>query len=374
MERIYCDLMLLASGVIAALAVAIMGVKIPSRQEFGKLRIARGTLAASFITLSILNFICYFTGYDESLDRLNTLIVAAFQALLLTGTLLVFIRPDVVTGKWVGLQTAVICILSALLYCIMFIFPDIYPIFFHIGAALLVLQLIFYSVRFFKSQKMTINDLNNYYADDFSPRLSGIRAGFILMLIIGAMSLCTLATGPWFYAIFVPAYLICYTIVAICMIRYVNSTSFILQAIGKPEEEAPSAELTQEPAHKAQANIPEHQLIELRNNIASWVAAGEYRRRDVPYKEILETLNTDAATMRAFMKSENGMDFRSWRNKLRLQEACQMLAGHPEMNAEHISEYIGYSDSSNFHTDFRKFTGMSASEWRRTRTKTGQSN
>lgn len=372
MERLYCDLMLLASGVIAALAVAIIGVKIPSRPEFGKLKIARATLAASFITLSILNFICYFTGYDESLDRLNTLIVAAFQALLLTGTLLVFIRPDVVTGKWVGLQTAVICILSALLYCVMFIFPDIYPTFFHIGAALLVLQLFFYSVRFFKSQKMTINDLNNYYADDFSPRLSGIRAGFILMLIIGAMSLCTLASGPWFYAIFVPAYLICYTIVAICMIRYVNSTSFILQALGKPEEEAPSAEHTQEPAHKAQANIPEHQLIELRNNIASWVAAGEYRRRDVPYKEILETLNTDAATMRVFMKSENGMDFRSWRNKLRLQEACQMLAGHPEMNAEQISEHIGYSDSSNFHTDFRKFTGMSASEWRRTRQKTGQ--
>lgn len=368
MERTYCDLMLLASGIIAALAVAIICVKIPSRPEFGKLKTARATLAASFITLSILNFICYFTGYDETLDRLNTLIVAAFQALLLTGTLLVFIRPDVVTCKWVGLQTAVICILSALLYCIMFIFPDIYPIFFHAGAALLVLQLIFHSIRFFKSQNMTLNDLANYYADDFSPRLGGIRAGFILMLIIGAMSLCTLVTGPWFYAIFVPAYLMCYTIVAICMIRYVNSTSFILQAIGKPEEEASSTE----PAHKAQANIPEHQLIELRNNIASWVAAGEYRRRDVPYKEILETLNTDAATMRVFMKSENGMDFRSWRNKLRLQEACQMLAGHHEMNAEQISEYIGYSDSSNFHTDFRKFTGMSASEWRRTRTKTGQ--
>ena len=114
MERLYCDLMLLASGVIAALAVAIIGVKIPSRQEFGKLRIARGTLAASFITLSILNFICYFTGYDENFDRLNTLIVAAFQALLLTGTLLVFIRPDVVTGKWVGLQTAVILYFPAL--------------------------------------------------------------------------------------------------------------------------------------------------------------------------------------------------------------------------------------------------------------------
>ena len=85
MEKTYCDLMLLASGVIAALAVSIIGIKIPSKQEFRKLRTARATLAASFITLSILNFICYFTGYDEDLDRLNTMIVAAFQALLLTG-------------------------------------------------------------------------------------------------------------------------------------------------------------------------------------------------------------------------------------------------------------------------------------------------
>lgn len=122
MEKTYCDLMLLASGVIAALAVSIIGIKIPSKQEFRKLRTARATLAASFITLSILNFICYFTGYDEDLDRLNTMIVAAFQALLLTGTLLVFIRPDVVTGKWVGLQVAAISIITALLYFVMFLF------------------------------------------------------------------------------------------------------------------------------------------------------------------------------------------------------------------------------------------------------------
>ena len=34
--------MLLASGVIAALAVAIICVKIPSRPEFGKLKTAKG--------------------------------------------------------------------------------------------------------------------------------------------------------------------------------------------------------------------------------------------------------------------------------------------------------------------------------------------
>ena len=372
MEKTYCDLMLLASGVIAALAVSIIGIKIPSKQEFRKLRTARATLAASFFTLSILNFICYFTGYDEDLDRLNTLIVAAFQALLLTGTLLVFIRPDVVTGKWVGLQVAAISLITALLYFVMFLFPEIYPVFFYTGAALLVLQLVLYSISFFKSQNMTLNDLNEYYADDFSPRLGGIRAGFILMLIIGVMALCTLVTGPWFYAIFVPAYLICYTIVAICMIRYVNITSFILPAVSQDSTETPTAEQPSEASHKNPANISDNQIIELRNKLESWVAAGEYRHRDIPYRDILEHLDTDPATMRAFMKSEHGLDFRSWRNRLRLNDASRMLLEHPEMKAERISEAVGYSDSSNFHTDFRKFTGMSASEWRKTHTKTGQ--
>lgn len=186
------------------------------------------------------------------------------------------------------------------------------------------------------------------------------------------MALCTLVTGPWFYAIFVPAYLICYTIVAFCMIRYVNITSLILPAVSQDSTETPPAEQPSETSHKNPANISDNQIIELRGKLESWVAAGEYRHRDIPYKDILENLDTDPVTMRAFMKSEHGMDFRSWRNRLRLNDASQMLLEHPEMKAERISEAVGYSDSSNFHTDFRKLTGISASEWRKTHTKTGQ--
>ena len=46
MDKIYCDLMLFASGVIAVLAVMILGMKIPQKPEFSKFRKSRTTLAA----------------------------------------------------------------------------------------------------------------------------------------------------------------------------------------------------------------------------------------------------------------------------------------------------------------------------------------
>lgn len=380
MDRIYCDLMLLAAGVIASLAAVLMSMKIPHAPEFGKLETARGTLAASYLILSMLNLSCYFTGYDSRLDRLNTVIVAAYQALLLTGTLLVFIRPDTVTRKWVGVQTTIITALSALLYGTMFLAPALYRPLFCCATAMFVLQLVLYSLRFFRSLRKTLREANNYYAEECSPRLDIIKAGFILMLIIGAMALCTLFTGPWFYLVFIPTYLVCYTFVALCMLRYVGRTSFILPAIAPSTSETTSAEPSDTPAEpkashaaaaggrqgaKTQATIPEAQMQALRERIAEWEAAGKYREKDVPYKDILKELDTDAATMRAFMKSENGMDFRTWRNRLRLREACTVLVEHPEMTAEQVSEFIGYSDGSNFHTDFRRQTGMSVSQWRR---------
>ena len=360
--------MLLASGVIAALAVVLMNMRIPRTPEFRKLRKARGTLAASYLILSALNLTCYFTGYDSELDRLNTLIVAAYQALLLTGTLLVFIRPDVVTGKWVAVQTGAITGLSALLYAAMFLAPTLYRPLFYGATALLVLQLALYSIRFFRSLGDTLREANDYYAEECSPRLSQIKAGFILMLVIGVMALCSMFIGPWSYVVFVPAYLVCYTFVAMAMLRYVNRTAFILPAITAsashdPSEAPPVREGRQ--GAKAQAAIPEAQRQALRERIARWEAEGKYRERDIPYKDILLELGTDAATMRAFMKSENGMDFRSWRNRLRLRDACTLLLEHPEMTVGQISEEVGYSDGSNFHTDFRRIIGMSASQWRR---------
>ena len=359
MDDIYCDLMLFASGVIAALSLVLASIPVPDSQEFGKIRKARATLAASFMTLSVLNFVCFLTGYEMELDRLNTLIVAAFQALLMTGTLLVFIRPDVVTGKWVAAQVAAITGISGLLYALMFLaFPVIYKVSFFAAAALFVLQLVLYSLRFFNSLHKTLMEANAYYAEECSPRLNWIRGGFVLMLAIGVMALATLFTGPWFYLFFVPAYLVCYTFAALCTLRYVGKMSFILPAIGSQEEL---------PAEKpAKTVIPGNETARLKDRLGKWVSEGKYRERDVPYRDILAELDTDAATMRAFMKSEYGMDFRTWRNRLRLEEACKLLKEHPEMKAEQVSRTVGYGDSSNFHTDFKKLTGMSAGEWRRT--------
>ena len=45
--------------------------------------------------------------------------------------------------------------------------------------------------------------------------------------------------------------------------------------------------------------------------------------------------------------------------------ACTLFREHPEMKSEQVSEMVGYNDSSNFHKDFKRFTGMSASQYRK---------
>ena len=349
--------MLFATGVIAVLAIVLLNMAVPDKPEYRKLKQARLTLAYSFITLSLLNFTSYLTGYDQRLDRLNTVIVAAYQALLLTGTLLVFIRPDVVTRKWVTRQVYAITGLSVLLYVVMFLLPGIYMWFFYGAATLLVIQLGWYSAVFFRSLAKTLKDTDAYYAEDYTLRLNWIKWGFILMLAIGAMALCTLFTGPWFYVIFIPTYLVCYAFVAICMMTYIKRAAFILPAIGRSE--------VNEPANSANNALQEVKADKLRESLKTWVNAKRYRERDVPFSDILEELDTDIVTMRAFMKREYGMDFRPWRNRLRLKDACEIFREHPEMKPEKVSEIVGYNDSSNFHKDFRRLTGMSASQYRK---------
>lgn len=59
------------------------------------------------------------------------------------------------------------------------------------------------------------------------------------------------------------------------------------------------------------------------------------------------------------------MDFRSWRNQLRLKEACNILEKHPEMNIDEVREIVGYNDASNFSKDFKKLTGLRISEYKK---------
>lgn len=81
--------------------------------------------------------------------------------------------------------------------------------------------------------------------------------------------------------------------------------------------------------------------------------------------EAAERLNTDTGTLHRYFRQRYGMDFRTWRTRLRLEDAKRMLAENPAMQAAEAARRVGFSNRSNFARQFRDYTGFTPVQWRK---------
>ena len=101
--------------------------------------------------------------------------------------------------------------------------------------------------------------------------------------------------------------------------------------------------------------------------LKKWVDKKNYTISDVSTESIAEDLDTDILTFREYFRQVIGEDFRSWRQRLRIEEACRIMEENPSMSYEIAAETVGINDRSNFKKSFEKFKGMTPNEWKRRR-------
>ena len=104
--------------------------------------------------------------------------------------------------------------------------------------------------------------------------------------------------------------------------------------------------------------------IRLERAIERWIAAKKYCEFDKTREEIASDLRTTKEFLQLYFATKVGMDFRTWRTKLRIDEAKHLLLQNKEASIQIIAEAAGFSDKSNFHRQFVKFVGCSPKEWR----------
>ena len=68
-----------------------------------------------------------------------------------------------------------------------------------------------------------------------------------------------------------------------------------------------------------------------------------------------------------YFRTEIGEDFRTWRLRLRIEEACRIMESDPDLSYEIVAEMSGINDRSNFKKTFTKIKGISPKEWTRSR-------
>ena len=65
-----------------------------------------------------------------------------------------------------------------------------------------------------------------------------------------------------------------------------------------------------------------------------------------------------------YLKETIGMDFKTWRNHLRIEESKRLLLECRDLSVSTIGNAVGFADRSNFHNFFIKIVGCSPTVWR----------
>ena len=115
---------------------------------------------------------------------------------------------------------------------------------------------------------------------------------------------------------------------------------------------------------KTTNDLAQRRMDRLEKALDLWKKNKGWRKPVRTIGEVAESLGTDTGTLHRYFKERVGMDFRTWRNRLRLEEAKRMLLERPDLQAAEISRRVGFSDRSNFAREFLAYTGFTPGQWR----------
>ena len=97
-----------------------------------------------------------------------------------------------------------------------------------------------------------------------------------------------------------------------------------------------------------------------------WVKQKKFSEYDKSREEVASELGTTREFLHMYFTTRKGMDFKTWRTGLRIEEAKRLLLENRELSTNVIGEIAGFSDRSNFHRQFVKLVGCSPRQWRET--------
>lgn len=95
-----------------------------------------------------------------------------------------------------------------------------------------------------------------------------------------------------------------------------------------------------------------------------WIADKRFCEKESSLSDLTELTGVSADDLKLYLKFTVGMDFISWRNFLRIEEAKRILLDEFEVSARIIGESVGFGDKANFHRQFIRFVGCTPNQWR----------
>lgn len=369
------------------LAVLLMLIKLPQSDYSVKLTNSKLAIVVSFLICSFMMF--YTMGMYDSSDiwdwemftMLTIYIVVHFSTSIISYSMIALLTTAKHKNERLFVPGLFVSGLIAFMLLDAFRSGNQRYFWFIVVVALVafLIQSVTYIIYFDRAYKQSVKDLENYYDEDESHKIKWVRFCYIISMLTNLFVLVYLCLY-WFLdykmevaSLYTLWYLIYMLYLTSNFISFLSTHKIVLDAFAyktlsgqeirsRLADRRMRKERVKESRQETDMNDAE--FAKLEKELEKWVNDKRYREYDKSRSEIARELNTTKEVLHHYFMSRKGVDFKTWRTELRINEAKRLLLENKDASTNIIAEVSGFSDRSNFHHQFVKIVGCSPKQWR----------
>lgn len=354
-------------------------INVPSSEHSRKLLKAKNTISMCFFISSILFFVCLmYSGIEnyEVFSSLMMFVVTAISSAILSFSLMNLLE-DGDNDKFF-LNIAVIIIGSCILMRSFWMEPGPLRIaILAVSVVLFIINCIIHIVLFHRTYLRSVQKIEQYYDEEENNKMKWIRFCYVMMMLTEMFVLVYMLLPRGFMKVYTIWYVLFMLYFSANFISFLGSNKLLLDAFAyktlsgqeimeRIQRRKRIRKGAKEDIQPLDSLITEQELNKIEYALAKWVKEKRYREYDKTREQIAKELNTTKEMLHMYFATRMAVDFKTWRTRLRIEEAKLLLLENPEMSTNIVAELSGFSDRSNFHRQFTKIVGCSPKQWRET--------
>ena len=368
----------LACAASCMLAFILLMIKIPHSEHTKRLNNAKVTIAVSFL---VCGFMMAFSLYKypavwdyEQFSSLTMLITASFSTMAISYSMVNIIDDRMISGNVFIINTF---LLTATSFALLESFlgdgsgKQHYLIALTLSLGLFVTQSTYYIIKFDKAYKKSLLALSAYYDEDEDHKIRWLRFFYIIAMLTDVFLLVYMVLPDGFMKIYIAWYVLFILYFSANFISFIGSHRMILDAfahrtLSGQDLFPPKTQKLKDMEPAIDRKQRDAEFRKINGSIKQWIADKKYREYDKTKEEIAIEIGTTKELLQLYFNKVIRQDFRNWRTELRINDAKKMLLEDRQASTNLIGEMCGFSDRSNFHTQFVKIVGCSPKRWRDT--------
>ena len=358
-------------------------IKVPKTEYSRKIAQAKNTIATCFLIGSALFFTCLrYSGSElvgDSFDEFSSMmmfVITSMSSVVLSFSLINLLDEKFIENDRFYLNVGLVAVLSVVFMRSFWMEKgSLWRIVIHATYLIIfILQCVTHIIAFRRRYKEGLRKLEQYYDEDEDKKLKWIHFCYVIMMLTQMFILVYRLFPTGLMKVYNVWYALFMLYFSANFISFLGSHKLMLDAFAykalsgqdiakKPRDVSRKEDVSSEEAGEVESYV----AVEFRNlelKIQQWVRQKRYTEYDKSREDVAKEMNTTREMLHSYFTSRMGVDFKTWRTQLRIEEAKRILLEDKDISINAAGEMAGFSDRSNFHRQFVKIVGCSPKQWR----------